>query len=51
MGSWLWARTWFTGPRRQIVLESAGVNTSDPVAVAKAEEKGLAALETEKKLV
>jgi len=49
MGSWLWARTWFTGPRRQIILEEAGVDTSNPAAVAQAEKQ--LALEPEKKEV
>lgn len=41
LGSWIWARTWFTGPRRQIELEAAGVDISDPAAVAEAEEAGV----------
>ncbi|KAF2154174.1 amino acid transporter, partial [Myriangium duriaei CBS 260.36] len=31
-GSWIWARTWFTGPIRQIEAEAAGVEISDPEA-------------------
>ena len=42
VGSWvLWARKWFTGPRRQIELEQAGVDISDPAAVAEAEKTGV----------
>jgi hypothetical protein len=42
LGSWfVWAHRWFTGPRRQIELEQAGVDIMDPAAVAKAEEKGV----------
>jgi hypothetical protein len=41
LGSWIWARTWFTGPRRQIELERAGVDISDPAAVANAEKAGV----------
>ena len=42
LGSWfLWARTWFTGPIRQIELEAAGVNIDDPAAVAQAEKAGV----------
>jgi predicted permease len=48
-GSWLWARTWFTGPRRQVILESAGVNTNDPAAVAAAEKNLALEPEIEKK--
>lgn len=29
-GSWIWARTWFTGPIRQIELEAHGVDITDP---------------------
>jgi len=47
LGSWVWARTWFTGPRRQIELEQAGVDISDPAAVAEAEKAGIL---SEKKL-
>jgi hypothetical protein len=39
LATWfLWARKWFVGPIRQIELEAAGVDISDPVAVAAAEE-------------
>lgn len=41
LGSWIWARTWFTGPIRQIELEAAGVNIDDPAAVAEAEKEGV----------
>jgi hypothetical protein len=41
LGSWIWARIWFTGPRRQIELERAGVNIDDPAAVAQAEKEGI----------
>jgi hypothetical protein len=42
VGSWvLWAHRWFTGPRRQIELEQAGVDISDPAAVAEAEKAGV----------
>jgi hypothetical protein len=41
LGSWIWARTWFIGPRRQIALERAGVDISDPIAVAQAEKEGV----------
>jgi hypothetical protein len=42
LGTWfLWAHRWFTGPRRQIELEAAGVDISDPVAVAEAEKSGV----------
>ena len=37
----MWARKWFTGPRRQIELEQAGVDISDPAAVAEAEKTGV----------
>ena len=40
LGSWfLWARRWFTGPVRQIEAERAGVNISDPAALAEADRK------------
>lgn len=40
LGSWfLWARRWFTGPVRQIEAERAGVDISDPAALAEAERK------------
>ena len=43
LSTWLlWARKWFTGPRRQIELEQAGVDISDPAAVAEAEKEGVA---------
>ena len=29
-GSWIWARTWFTGPIRQIALEGAGADIITP---------------------
>ena len=39
--SWLlWARTWFTGPIRQIAAEQAGIDISEPGALEMAEEKG-----------
>ena len=42
LGTWvLWAHRWFTGPRRQIELEAAGVDISDPAAVAEAEKSGV----------
>ena len=41
LGSWVWARTWFTGPRRQIELERRGVDIDDPAAVAEAEKAGI----------
>jgi hypothetical protein len=42
LGTWfLWARKWFIGPVRQIGLERAGVDVSDPAAVAEAERKGV----------
>jgi hypothetical protein len=41
LGVWFaWAHRWFVGPIRQIELEAAGVDISDPVAVAEAEEHG-----------
>jgi len=41
-GTWfLWAKNWFTGPIRQIELEQAGVDISDPEAVAQAEKTGV----------
>ena len=37
-GSWfLWARRWFTGPRRQIEEERMGIPIDDPGAMVKAE--------------
>ena len=41
LGSWIWARNWFTGPRRQIELEQVGVDINDPAAVAQAEKQGI----------
>jgi hypothetical protein len=42
LASWfLWAHKWFIGPVRQIGLERAGVDVSDPVAVAEAEREGV----------
>ncbi|KAF2405063.1 APA family basic amino acid/polyamine antiporter [Trichodelitschia bisporula] len=42
LGSWfLWARKWFTGPRRQIELAAIGVDVNDPAAVVEAEEAGV----------
>lgn len=41
-GSWfLWARTWFTGPVRQIAAERMGVNVADPGALEEAEARGI----------
>lgn len=37
----LWAHKWFTGPRRQIELEAAGVDVTDPAAVVAAEKSGI----------
>lgn len=37
----LWAHKWFTGPRRQIELEAAGVDITDPAAVVAAEKSGI----------
>jgi hypothetical protein len=49
LASWfLWAKRWFTGPIRQIELERAGVDISNPEAVAEAEKEGV--LSGEKKL-
>jgi hypothetical protein len=40
MGSWfLWARKWFTGPIRQIELERAGIDITDPAIAADIEAK------------
>jgi hypothetical protein len=44
----LWAHRWFTGPRRQIELEAAGVDITNPAAVVEAEKNGV--LGDEKKL-
>ncbi|KIW01477.1 uncharacterized protein PV09_07231 [Verruconis gallopava] len=42
LGSWfLWAHKWFTGPRRQIELEQAGVDITDPAAIEEAEKAGV----------
>lgn len=42
IASWvLWAHKWFTGPRRQTGLETAGVDVTDPVAVVAAEKSGV----------
>lgn len=38
-GSWLWARTWFTGPVRQIALEAQGVDITDPAIAVEVEKK------------
>lgn len=41
-GSWfLWARTWFTGPVRQIEAERLGVNVAEPGALEEAEARGI----------
>lgn len=41
-GSWfLWARTWFTGPIRQIEAERAGINIDEPGELEKAEAEGV----------
>ena len=41
-GSWfLWARTWFTGPIRQIEAERMGVDIDVPGAMEKAEAQGI----------
>jgi hypothetical protein len=49
LGTWvLWAHKWFTGPRRQIELEAAGVDITNPAAVVEAEKNGV--LGGEKKL-
>ena len=38
-GSWfLWARSWFTGPIRQIEEERMGVPVGDPAKLAEAEQ-------------
>lgn len=40
-GSWfLWARTWFKGPIRQIQAETLGVNLEEPGALERAEAEG-----------
>jgi hypothetical protein len=39
-GTWfLWAHKWFTGPIRQIELEKAGIDPTDPAAVAELEAR------------
>jgi hypothetical protein len=49
IASWvLWAHRWFTGPRRQIELEEAGVDITNPAAVVEAEKNRV--LGEEKKL-
>lgn len=41
-GSWfLWARTWFTGPVRQIAAERLGVDIAEPGALEEAEAQGI----------
>ncbi|KAL1305060.1 hypothetical protein AAFC00_001998 [Neodothiora populina] len=39
-GSWIWARTWFTGPIREIMAEEAGIPVAQPGALEMAEEEG-----------
>lgn len=40
-GSWfLWARTWFKGPVRQIEAERLDINVNEPGAMERAEERG-----------
>ena len=41
-GSWiLWARTWFSGPIRQIEAERMGIPVDEPGALEKAEAEGI----------
>ncbi|KFZ03370.1 hypothetical protein V502_11007 [Pseudogymnoascus sp. VKM F-4520 (FW-2644)] len=50
MGTWVvTARKWFVGPLREIELESAGVDISDPAQVEKAEREGIVGVKGEVK--
>lgn len=41
-GSWfLWARTWFKGPVRQIEAERLGIDVAEPGALETAEAEGI----------
>lgn len=41
MGTWVvTARKWFVGPLREIELERAGIDVSDPAEVERAEKAG-----------
>ncbi|KAI9761472.1 MAG: hypothetical protein M4579_000982 [Chaenotheca gracillima] len=45
-GSWfLWARRWFTGPKRQIEAEQLGIDITEPGALEQAELEGKTAHE------